>query len=93
MSSSLLELDEARRALVETPGCATVRLGAPGGIPGRFALSLCLPDSADPVEMAEAIRAGDAERAAAAGMTHLTRLDDTIEGIKADRAAYFDDLD
>ena len=38
-----------------------------------------------------ALKAGDAEAAVAAGMLHLTRLDETIAAIRVNSAAYFDD--
>ncbi|SLN52010.1 putative HTH-type transcriptional regulator YdfH [Pseudoruegeria aquimaris] len=41
--------------------------------------------------IAEAVKAGDPEAAAAAGATHLSRLDDTIAAIRITSAAYFDD--
>jgi DNA-binding GntR family transcriptional regulator len=44
----------------------------------------------DHVAIAEAIEAGDAEAAVAAGMLHLTRLDATIESVIETSARYFD---
>lgn len=41
--------------------------------------------------IARAVKDGDAEAAAKAGMRHLSRLDDTIEAIRVTSAAYFDD--
>ncbi|SFA95689.1 DNA-binding transcriptional regulator, GntR family [Poseidonocella pacifica] len=45
----------------------------------------------DHEEIARAIKAGDAEAAVAAGMRHLSRLDDTIAAIRVNSAAYFAD--
>ncbi|CTQ49235.1 GntR family transcriptional regulator [Jannaschia donghaensis] len=44
----------------------------------------------DHTRIVDAIRDGDADRAVAAGMLHLTRLDETIEAIVASNAEYFD---
>lgn len=44
----------------------------------------------DHESIAEAIKAGHAEDAAAAGMRHLSRLDATIETIRQTSAAYFE---
>lgn len=43
--------------------------------------------------IARAIKANDPETAAAAGMLHLTRLDETIATIRLNNAAYFEDDD
>ena len=40
--------------------------------------------------IAGAVKAGDAEAAVAAGMLHLSRLDDTIDGIVSSRSDYFE---
>lgn len=47
----------------------------------------------DHQRIADAIKAGDAEAAVKAGMQHLSRLDSTIETIKVQNAAYFDEED
>lgn len=44
----------------------------------------------DHEEIAEAVKAGDAERAIAAGMIHLGRLDETIARISETNANYFE---
>lgn len=50
-----------------------------------------MPDLvADHREIADAIKAGDAERAVKAGMFHLSRLDDTIKRIATTAANYFE---
>lgn len=43
--------------------------------------------------MVAALKAGDAESAVKAGMLHLSRLDETIEAIRVNSAAYFGDQD
>lgn len=43
--------------------------------------------------IAAAVKAGDPEQAAAAGMEHLTRLDETIATILVQSAAFFEDAD
>lgn len=48
---------------------------------------------ADHESIAAAVRANNAEEAVVAGMLHLSRLDDTIEAIKAQNSAYFEDDD
>lgn len=45
----------------------------------------------DHEEIVEAVKQGRGEDAAAAGMRHLTRLDATIEAIRINSAAYFED--
>ena len=45
---------------------------------------------ADHRAIAEAVKAHDAERAVAAGMLHLSRLDETIERISSNNANYFE---
>ncbi|MDW4497810.1 GntR family transcriptional regulator [Sulfitobacter sp. D35] len=45
----------------------------------------------DHARIADAIRSGDAEAAAAAGALHLSRLDETIAAIRKSSAAYFED--
>ncbi|CAN0172704.1 unnamed protein product, partial [Chrysoparadoxa australica] len=41
-------------------------------------------------EIATAVKDHDPDRAVAAGMLHLSRLDDTIERISATNSTYFD---
>lgn len=48
---------------------------------------------ADHERIASCIKDGNAEEAAAAGMLHLTRLDDTIEAIRESNEPYFEDDD
>lgn len=49
-----------------------------------------MPDLIEDHEaMAAAIKAGQGEEAVAAGMTHLSRLDETIAAIRAHNASYF----
>ncbi len=45
----------------------------------------------DHKDIAAAVKAGDAEAAVAAGMKHLSRLDETIAAIRKNNAAYFVD--
>jgi DNA-binding GntR family transcriptional regulator len=45
---------------------------------------------ADHKEIAEAIKAHDADRAVEAGTLHLARLDETIQGITTTNASYFE---
>lgn len=47
----------------------------------------------DHKQIAEMVKAQRPEKAVAAGMLHLTRLDSTIELIKQQHASYFDDAD
>ncbi|KKK54620.1 hypothetical protein LCGC14_3082870, partial [marine sediment metagenome] len=61
-------------------------------------LGLCKEDRMpqlidDHEKIAAAVKTGDPEAAVAAGMHHLSRLDSTIETIKAHNAAYFEDLE
>ena len=61
-------------------------------------LGLCKEDRMpqlidDHEKIATAVKIGDPEAAVAAGMHHLSRLDSTIETIKAHNAAYFEDLE
>lgn len=44
----------------------------------------------DHEEIVAAVKAGQAEKAAEAGLRHLTRLDATIEAIRINSAAYFE---
>ncbi|WP_417247878.1 GntR family transcriptional regulator [Celeribacter sp.] len=47
----------------------------------------------DHEKIAAAIKAGDAEGAVAAGMVHLSRLDEIITTIRINNAAFFDDTE
>lgn len=53
-----------------------------------------LPDLLDDHrKIADAVTGNDASAAIAAGMVHLSRLDETIERIRATNANYFEDED
>lgn len=45
----------------------------------------------DHKDIAEAVKNGDADKAVAVGMRHLSRLDETIAAIQKNNSAYFID--